>query len=150
MKVLFLKHVLHVAKQGEIKEVSSGYASNFLFPKKLAEPYTDEVALKLKWEKQKKESDRRTLLWGKQEIIDALTWKVFEFSLPCSGEKVHGSIHPKDVAEFITQKFRFPIWKKHVDFWGVHSSLKTLGDHDIYIDMGSNFATKAIVRIIAK
>jgi large subunit ribosomal protein L9 len=33
MKVIFLKNVLHVAKQGEVKEVKDGYATNFLFPK---------------------------------------------------------------------------------------------------------------------
>ena len=43
MKVIFLEHVLHVAKQGEVKDVSSGYAANFLFPKKLAKPYTKEI-----------------------------------------------------------------------------------------------------------
>lgn len=62
MKVIFLEHVINVAKAGEIKEVSSGYAANFLFPKKLAKPYTTGVENKLKAEKQKKESDRRTLL----------------------------------------------------------------------------------------
>jgi len=45
-----------------------------------------------------------------------LSGKVFEFELQASGEKVHGSIQPKDVAEFIAQKFRIPISKKHIDF----------------------------------
>lgn len=147
MKVIFLEHVLHVGKVWEIKEVSSGYAANFLFPKKLAQPYTGAIEKKLKAEKQKKESDRRTLLGSKQEMIDILHGKIFEFQLKSSGEKVHGSIHPKDVAEHIAAKLRLPVQKKHIDFWGVHSSLKTLGDHDIYIDFGNNFATKAIVRI---
>ena len=147
MKVLFLQHVIHVAKAGEIKEVSSGYATNFLFPQKLAKPYTPDIEEKLKAQKQKKEADRRTLLWGKQEMIDALSGQVFEFVLPTSQTKVHGSIHPKDVAEYIAHKYRFPLTKKHIDFWGVHSSFKTLGLHDIYIDLGSNFACKAQVKI---
>ena len=150
MKVIFLEHVLQVAKAWEVKEVSSGYAANFLFPKKLAKPFTPEVEKKLKSEKQKKESDRRTLLWGKQEIIDALHGKVFEFFLPTSQTKVHGSIQPKDVAEYIVKKYRFPIQKKHIDFWWVHSSFKTLWEHDIYINLGSNFATKAQVKISPK
>lgn len=150
MKVIFLEHVIHVAKVGEIKEVSSWYAANFLFPKKLAKPYTAEVENKLKAEKQKKESDRRTLLGGKQEIIDTLHGKVFEFFLPTSQTKVHGSIHPKDVAEYISKKYRVPVQKKHIDFWGVHSCFKTLWEHDIYIDLGWNFATKAQVKISPK
>lgn len=150
MKVIFLEHVLHVAKTGEIKEVSSWYAANFLFPKNLAKPYTLEIDQKLKAQKQKKESDRRTLLWGKQEIINALSGQIFEFFLPTSGTKVHGSIQPKDVADYITHKYRVPVTKKHIDFWGVHSNFKTLWIHDIYIDLGSNFAGKAQVKISPK
>ena len=116
MKVIFLQHVIHVAKTGEIKEVSSGYAANFLFPQKLAKPYTPDIAEKLKAQKQKKEADRRTLLGGKQEMIDALSGQIFEFFLPTSQTKVHGSIHPKDVAEYIAHKYRFPVTKKHIDF----------------------------------
>ena len=36
MKVIFLKDVPNVARAGEAKEVSDGYASNYLMPKKLA------------------------------------------------------------------------------------------------------------------
>lgn len=150
MKVIFLQHVLHVAKQGEIKEVSSGYASNFLFPKKLAKPFTNDVEQSIKQIEQKKESERRMLLWGQQEIINALEWQIFEFRLKASWEKVYGSISPKEVAEYIVQKYRFPLSKKHIDFGGVHSSLKTLWDHDIYIDLWKNYAVKATVSIKAQ
>ncbi|MDQ0190929.1 50S ribosomal protein L9 [Alicyclobacillus cycloheptanicus] len=36
MKVIFLSDVKGQGKQGEVKNVSEGYARNFLFPKKLA------------------------------------------------------------------------------------------------------------------
>lgn len=147
MKVIFLEHVLHVAKKGEIKEVSSGYASNFLFPKKLAKPYTKQLETNLKQHEKKQESERRMLLWEKGAIVERLTWETFTFFLPGSGIKLYGSIHPKDVAEYIQKKYHFPLTKKHIDFWGVHSSFKTLWKHDIYIDMWENFAGKAFVEI---
>jgi large subunit ribosomal protein L9 len=84
MKVIFLEHVLHVAKQGEVKDVSSGYAANFLFPKKLAKPYTKEIEQNLEQQAQKKESDRRILLGNKQEIIDTLEHQILEFTLKAS------------------------------------------------------------------
>ncbi len=37
MKVIFLKDVAGVGQKGKVKEVSDGYAMNFLLPKKLAE-----------------------------------------------------------------------------------------------------------------
>ncbi len=150
MKVIFLEHVLHVAKAWEVKEVSSGYASNFLFPKKLAKPYSKDIEEKINSDKQKKESNKRVLLWSKKEIIDTLSGEIIEIEVQSSGSKMQGSIAPRDIAEHVAKKYKFPLTKKHIDFWGVHSSLKHLGDHDIYIDMWDNFATKMVVRISSK
>lgn len=147
MKVIFLDHVLHVAKAWEVKEVSSWYATNFLFPKKLAEPYSQEIENRIAQKNQKKESDRRMLLGSKKEILDGLEHQVFEFFLKTdeSGKKVYGSISPKEIATYISKKYHFPLTKKHVKI--SYSSIKTLWDHDIYIDLGNNFAVKAVVRI---
>jgi large subunit ribosomal protein L9 len=150
MKVIFLEQVLHVAKKGEIKEVSSWYASNFLLPKKLAKPYTDTLAESIEQAEQKKEAARRILLWSKQELVDALSGEVFPFELTGSGSKVYGSIVPRDVAEYVAKKYKIPVTKKHIDFGGVHSALKTLWKHDIYVDFGGNYAAKAVVEIKLK
>ena len=53
MKVIFLKDVPRVGKRHDIKEVNDGYASNFLFPRKLAEMATPSAINEL--EKRKKE-----------------------------------------------------------------------------------------------
>lgn len=45
MKVLLLKDVKHFGKRGEVKDISDGYARNFLIPKGLATP-ASEGALK--------------------------------------------------------------------------------------------------------
>ncbi len=118
-----------------------------MFPKKLAQPYTKQVEIKLKQSEQKKESERRILLGNKQELVDTLSWEVFPFTLSWSGNKTYGSILPKDIAEYIVKKYRIPVTKKHIDLWWVHSSLKTLGDHDIYVNFWENYAAKAVVSI---
>ncbi len=43
MKVVLLEDVEKIGKQYDIKEVSDGFARNFLFPKELAKVATDEV-----------------------------------------------------------------------------------------------------------
>ena len=43
MKVLFLQEVTGTAKPGDVKEVSPGFARNYLFPKRLAVVADDKV-----------------------------------------------------------------------------------------------------------
>jgi len=47
MKVILLKDVRNVGQYGDVKEVADGYARNFLFSKKLAEPATKEKVAEL-------------------------------------------------------------------------------------------------------
>ena len=52
MKVILLKDVKGTGKKGEVKEVSDGYARNFLLPKKVA-VIADNTAMKELNEKNK-------------------------------------------------------------------------------------------------
>lgn len=148
MKVIFLEHVLHVAKAWEVKEVSSGYASNYLFPKKLAKAYTETEASKLRAQVQKKESERRMLLWWREDILQKLEWQVFEFFLQSHGNKTLWSIKSQDIVSYVHKKYHIPLHKKHIVFQETSSTLKTFWDHEIYIDLWNNFAVKALVRIV--
>ena len=57
MKVIFLQDVKGKGKKGEIKEVPSGYAQNFLIKKNLAKEATNQAIGELKG---KQKSRRKT------------------------------------------------------------------------------------------
>ncbi|MEK7653324.1 MAG: 50S ribosomal protein L9 [Patescibacteria group bacterium] len=54
MKVILLKNIPKLGEAGEIREVSDGYARNFLLAKNLVEPATEENVKKLELEKEMK------------------------------------------------------------------------------------------------
>ena len=80
MKVIFLKDS-SIGRRGEVKNVSDGYARNFLFPKNLAKPATDAAlksaeAEKTRIEKEKSaEHEKSTALVEKIKSL-VLTFKV--------------------------------------------------------------------------
>ena len=79
MKVLFLKHVVNVWKEGEIKEVKPGYAANCLFPKWFAIELTPAEEKKHKEKLKKEDAHIRELIENRHKIAESLNWKKIDF-----------------------------------------------------------------------
>ena len=56
MKVILIKDIEKLGKKYDVKEISSGYARNYLIPKKLAVQATDKL---LKWAETKREEQEK-------------------------------------------------------------------------------------------
>src|SRR3989339_1323589 len=72
MKVIFLKDVKGTAKKGEIKEVSDGYARNFLMKQGLATMATDTELKKLESQAKKKTKQMESELESLQKMAGRL------------------------------------------------------------------------------
>ncbi|MDD5213651.1 MAG: 50S ribosomal protein L9 [Candidatus Gracilibacteria bacterium] len=143
-RVLLLKKVPGVGLEGEIKEVSDGYAQNFLFKKGLAIEIDEKKEKQLAEKKKKEEQRRRDLVTKKHEYVDMLNYKVLEFSMK-SKENGHifGSIGEKEIIERISKDFKLDLEKKHIDM-GKEGHIKHIGKRDIFI----KFSPKDIAKII--
>ncbi|HWO53500.1 50S ribosomal protein L9 [Paenibacillus sp. FSL M7-1455] len=100
MKVIFLQDVKGQGKKGQIKDVSEGYASNFLLPRGLARPATEGNMKTL--ENQNAAEQRRK----EQEKIEAqeLGKKLEEMTVQLKakageGGRLFGAITSKQIAE---------------------------------------------------
>lgn len=124
MKVIFLKDVKGKGKKGEIKNVSDGYARNYLFPKNLAEEATSGNLNALKaQEKKVREHAQEELVRAEQlkETIEKLTVEVSAKS----GEdgRLFGSVTSKQIAEQL-KKQKIKVDKRKIE---LDEPIRTLG-----------------------
>ena len=146
MKVLFLKHVINVGKEWEIKEVSSWYASNFLFPKSLAKEFTEAEEKKMKVKKKKEEEDRRMKTEGRHEIYEKMNGKEIFFDVDASIDgKVFGWIGEKDIIEKIKKVFWIDFSKSDIVLADGH--IKKVGKHYIYVTIWSGESAKLFITV---
>jgi large subunit ribosomal protein L9 len=103
MQVILIQNVAGIGKIDEIKEVSEGYARNFLFAKNLAVPATKQMLAGLKIRKNKKVKDHKAELRAEQSVADKLDG--FELNLKekvSAGGSLYAAVGPQKVAEALT------------------------------------------------
>lgn len=147
IKVLFLKKVLHVAKEWEIKEVKIGYARNFLFPAWLAKELTPALEKQLKEQKKKKDKNRQNKLQNRNEIYDFLNGKKFEFMLPKHDNgKVYGSVAEKNITARIKKEYKLEFSKSDISMPNGH--LKKLWEDFIFVKLWGGLEAKLTISVI--
>jgi large subunit ribosomal protein L9 len=85
LRVLFLKDVVNVANAGDIKEVSSGFARNYLLPKNLATLASNEQL------KQKAKITKRA---EEQRVKEVSSWKDLAEKLEGTTLEIGGRVGP--------------------------------------------------------
>mgnify|MGYP000644727802 FL=1 len=81
MKVIFLQDVKGKGKKGEIKEVPSGYAQNFLIKKNLAKEATNQAIGELKGKQKSEEKHAAELLAEAKQVKEQLEKEKIVFNL---------------------------------------------------------------------
>jgi large subunit ribosomal protein L9 len=145
MKIVLLQDVPGTGKAGEIKEVSKGYAKNFLLPRGLALVATPtvikQVESKLEKEKLEENIDREKLVELAQQIDGR------EIHLKAhigSGERLFGSITAADVAEELSRAIGSVIDKKKID---IEKPFRQTGSYEIAVKLASDIKPKITVVI---
>lgn len=147
MKIVLLKDVKGTGKKGEIKEVSDGYAKNFLL-KTGAAKIADAGALSEN--NMKKESDAYHKEMERQQAI-ALGQKIKEKHLTLSircGEngKTFGSITSKEIADALKNE-GFEIDKRKIE---VSEPIKAIGNYNVNIKLHPEVSVKISLQVIAQ
>jgi large subunit ribosomal protein L9 len=145
MKVVLLEDVAGAGKAGEIKDVSKGYAKNFLLPRGLAliatPAVTKQVESRLERKKLEETVDREKLV----ELAQQVEGKEIHLKARLGGgERLFGSITAADVAEELGRAIGSVIDKKKID---MEKPFHQTGSYEVAVKLAGDIKPKITVVI---
>ena len=144
MRVIFLKDVKGQGKKGEIKEVSDGYAKNFLILKGFAVKETETSLNKLKKENDENKRLDEENAKKAQELVKKLEKITLKFTAKAGKmDKMFGSISSKQIKEEL-DKIGYNFDKKQI----VMEPINNFGYHDVTINLYKNITGKIRVEVV--
>ena len=145
MKVILLDDVSKVGRRGEVREVSDGYARNFLIPKKLALSATagnlknlDHIKKQADGKAARVKSDAEAL----RSRIEALT---YEEKRQASEEgKLFGSVTSQDIVDFLDRSgIKVERRRVHLD-----EPIKALGETTVAVRLHQDVTAQLRVNVV--
>ena len=130
MKVILKEDVQNLGQQGDVVEVKSGYARNYLMPQKLAILFTKQQKKSI--EEAQRVEERK--LEREKDQLESVLKQVENLSLSLKMQseedsKLFGSVTKLDIVKLLEEN-GITVDKKYVD---LSSPIKTLGEHKVNI-----------------
>ena len=143
MKVILKSDVPNLGRAGDILRVKSGYARNFLFPKKLALPALSKSLKEQAHKKKIAELQAQKAQIKRDEMSQKIQGHQICISKPSTPKgKLFGSVSAFEIVSCL-EKDGFQIDKK---FLQLKEPIKSAGKYQIQIDLGQE--TKPTITLI--
>lgn len=147
MKVIFLADVKGKGKKGEIKEVPTGYAQNFLIKKNLAKEANAQAIGELRGKQKSEEKAHAELVSEAKNIQAKLAEEttVVQFTEKIGPDgRTFGSITNKKIAEELQKQFGIKIDKRHIQ---VASPIRSVGLIDVPVKIYQDITGVIQIRV---
>ena len=145
MKVILLKDVKGLGKEGDLVNAKDGYARNFLLPKGDAIEATPANLKKWKEEKakeaEKKENQHKEALELKEKI-EAITVTIN--GKAGDGGRLFGSITSKDIADALKEQYNIDIDRRKIE---LKDNIKTLGSTQVELRVYAEVVARLNVNV---
>ncbi len=146
MKVIFIKDLKKQGKVNDIKEVSDGYATNFLIKNGYAVKYTKTSSNILNEDIKKKKKEEDLKIEESIKLKNKLENITLEFKVSSNQGKMFGSVSSKQICEELSKQGIVIDKKMIID----SDHLDSLGVHEISIRLYKKVIAKLKVHLIQK
>ncbi len=131
MKVILTKDVKGQGKQGDVVNVSDGYARNYLFPRGLAIEADEKSLRALKEQKQKEAKRKQNELAEAQKLADTISQLTVVIKAKTGGSgKLFGSVTNKEIADELKKQHKIDLDRKKIV---LPEPIKDLGLHNVSV-----------------
>ena len=148
MKVILLKDVKGTGKKGEVKEVSDGYARNFLIKKGVAVEASQTNMKEL--DEKEKSKERKALIEYEEAVLLGKQMEEINIQIEVKageGGRLFGSITSKEIAEQLKKQKNLDIDKRKIR---MDEPIRTLGSTFVEIKLHQKVTTKIRVDVKEK
>ncbi len=144
MKVILLCDVKGQGKKEDILNVSSGYARNYLFPRKWAVEATPASIKEIERKRAAEEQLEKERRQEAQEQANALSDKVIRITAK-SGDtgRLYGSVTNQEIADELKKQFGFEADKRKVEC----EPIRQTGEYDVSVGVYSGITAKMKVLV---
>lgn len=147
MKVILMQDVKGQGKAGQIKEVSEGYANNFLFPKGLAKEATAANINALEAKKASESKKQHQILEEAKKLAAILNETAVEVPIKAGeGGKIFGAITAKQIADGL-EKLKLSIDKRKIH---LDEPIRALGSTVVIVKLHPEVSASLKVHVIAE
>lgn len=147
MKVILLKDVEKLGKIGEVKNVTAGYARNFLFPKKIAQLATSGNLREVEKTKLAQELKAKMDLEMVEKLVGTLDG--YELTLPSKikeGGKLYGSISDSVIAKELKSQ-GFEVSKNQIK---LKEPIKEVGEYEVIVSFDHGLEANVKVSVVGE
>jgi large subunit ribosomal protein L9 len=145
MKIILLDDVAKVGRRGEVRDVSDGFARNFLIPKKLALSASAGNLKNLEHIKQQQDAKAHRIkddAQGLQQRIEALTYE--ERRQASEEGKLFGSVTSQHLVDFL-ERHGIKIERRRIH---LDEPIKTLGETTVPIRLHADVTAQLKVSVV--
>ncbi|MCL1972188.1 MAG: 50S ribosomal protein L9 [Endomicrobia bacterium] len=139
MKVILRSDITNVGRQGEIKDVSAGFARNYLVPQNLAMEATPQNMKIWERERVKLEKQREEIIDKAKEVASKMEAAEFGIKVKVGDNgKVFGSVTNSNISKLFEEQ-GFEVSKRDIL---LSDSLKELGNYEISVRLHPEVVAK--------
>ena len=147
MKVILMQDIADQGKQGDVVNVSDGYARNYLFPRKLAVEAAGGALKNLQAKHALEDRRAEKMLHDAEKTADQLRDKTV--TLPVrAGEnsRLYGRVTAADIAEAAQKSLGVTLDKRKV---GLLDPIKAVGEYEVPIKLHRDVTVPLKVAVVA-